>query len=77
GLSDYYVEDETGSFFETGLIGAMPFINSDRYGLWSFDAGLHVIVRGDTLADVEDTIPALEDAGNTVVFGRVGIGFHY
>jgi hypothetical protein len=78
GLDDYYVEDETGSFFETGLLAALPFVNSDRYGIWSLFAGLHVIIRGDTLADAEETaFPFIDDAGNTVVSGRIGLGFHY
>ncbi len=74
GFDGYYIEDETPTFFQAGLTSATQLMSSANYGNWYLNAGVHLIVRSDDLADLGGPF---DDTDSTVVFGLIGLSFMY
>ena len=74
GLDDYYIDaggdDEFFGFLEAGVDASMPLGVPARFGSWSLNGGVHVLLLGD----------AAEDANNgddVEIVGRFGVAIGY
>ncbi len=85
--SDYYegldssgtLQDDAFGYFDVGADFSIPlaFIPSD-FGSWSFTAGVHLLVLGDTASDIAGPLNFGVTGGENVeVYGIFGISMEY
>lgn len=74
GADDYYgAAKSTVIYGSAGLVISLPLkIVPSEYGSWSLKAGTYIIVRETALANAGKP---LDDAGNTVFYGSISLGF--
>jgi hypothetical protein len=74
GLDDYYVDsngdDDLFGYLQAGVDASLPLPLPERYGDWTFGAGVHALFLGDAAEE-------LNNGDDFEVIGRVGVSISY
>ncbi len=76
GLGDYYGQSEDNLvYLQMGAVGTVPlkFIPAPDYGAWNLQLSLYGIIREHELSQFS----RFDDAGNSVIYGVIGINFTF
>ena len=73
-LKDYYQdasgEDDTFGFAQLGVRGSMPLSSGTRYGQWTLNAGVSLLVLGDHTGDYNNR-------DEQEVIGTIGLQWNF